>query len=239
MMPSDPNKTKTEQTISNGGSNSHGADKVPKTSPCKIECNDQTQQPYYGWNLRRTTPYQRANIAIMILIFIVTGTYAVFSYLQWDVLQSTLKLDQRAWMGITHIVATGEIGKPKSISIGFKNTGKTPAKYVNTIMTVDVIKWDAEPDFANIKHSHTDSREIVAPQQPITNTYDFTEHPEKQISDTQTLGIISGSMRVVVYGIVTYEDIFGIHHWIKYCSSLTGDGKTFSYYHKHNDTDND
>jgi len=66
--------------------------------------------------------------AVAALAIIV---YAIFSGLQWYIMQSSMKLDQRAWLGTTaNIKGVLEVGKPIFLSVGIRNTGKTPAKNV-------------------------------------------------------------------------------------------------------------
>lgn len=141
------------------------------SSDSTVKTHEQKHQTHYGWDIRRTTPYQRANIAIMILIFIVTGTYAYFSYLQWTVLHNSMKLDQRAWIGIININAIFEIGKPFDITIEYKNTGKTPAKNVTAVGVAEPVNHNNSPNFMSEQNIKRNTRGILARYNLWQNTY--------------------------------------------------------------------
>jgi hypothetical protein len=100
MMNTNPKKPKGEKKVSGGHSYSHGRDKISDAYKSTITTKGQEQQPYYGWNIRHTTPYQRINIVLVFLVFIVTATYAFFSYLQWHILRDTRDRTQRAFLFI-------------------------------------------------------------------------------------------------------------------------------------------
>ena len=137
-MPPYPTKPKSKQNIPDASDKSHGANKVPDASPSKIDTQNQTQKPYYGWNLRRTTPYQRLNAVIMALILFVTTTYAYFSYLQWQVLREQTQSANRAYvffngMDINKLCdsKTNKVYEWQFI-VKWENSGNTPARNART-----------------------------------------------------------------------------------------------------------
>jgi len=40
-----------------------------------------------------------------------------------------------------------------------------------------------------------------------------------------------------VFGRITYDDIFGKHHWVTYCLRLSDDRTQYQFCEEHNDTD--
>ena len=80
-----------------------------------------------------------SNDLVMSLIFVVTTIYAIFYGVQWNIMQSSMRLDQRAWIGSTIIKANVELGKPILAYVQFGNTGKTPAKEFASLVLCDIM----------------------------------------------------------------------------------------------------
>jgi len=223
-MHSDPNKPKTDQTIYNGSSNSHGAYKVLNTSSSKIERHEQTQQPYYGWNLRLTTPYQRANIFIMILICVVTGIYAYFSYLQWDILRKNMQTTLRAFVVLKGFEVIKHLD-PKTQKVThyiftpqWENSGNTPTR--NMVIYANV-KWGPTPlpedygfpDFG-------DQKNIPVVLGPHATVGGFP----LQVSIETIIAVKNKSSHLYLYGWAKYRDILEDtpEHITKFCWELIG-----------------
>jgi hypothetical protein len=141
MEHSKPDKPNAKQQKTDADISSHRV--IINTDTCKVVCQKQPQQT----NDDRHTTYERTNNRILAWILIVTSIYTVFSCLQWDIMRSSMKLEQRAWVGVNNISAIFEIGKPLDISIEFKNTGKTPARKLTVAGVLDPIEPDKIPDF--------------------------------------------------------------------------------------------
>jgi hypothetical protein len=178
-------------------------------------------------------------IAAISTSCVATFTLMLFisNVVQWNIMRSSMILEQRAWIGITTLsVVQFEVGKPIITQIGFKNTGKTPAKKVTISSVGEAVKSDSPPYFTKEeKDGLEESKGIVTPQQEIGVI--FNDSRQIPLSDIGFKGIISDIARLYMHGIVKYDDIFGHHHWITYCYRLEPDGKHFSAYKEHNDTD--
>src|SRR5215472_9644037 len=75
--------------------------------------------------------------------------------------QEAMRLEQRAWVFVTETrVSELQTGKPLSIIVGFKNTGRTPAKNVQIATAIDFLPQGQAPE-PNLEK--TQSRGIIPP----------------------------------------------------------------------------
>jgi hypothetical protein len=234
MMQPDPHKAETEQTVSDRNHDAHGSDEVPDPGQGTIRPHKEEHQPYYGWNLRYTTPYQKANIAIMLLICAVTAIYAYFSYLQWVVLHNSMKLDQRAWVGVSGVTANVKNDEPATFSIKIKNTGKTPANNVTGICRFEIVPQNGFPDFTKLRSLSGETKNIIPPLHDVTLTFDTGFCITNDVINQVT----NGMMQTYIYGVIRYHDIFGYRHWTTFCYYFSPDMTKYYPYKEHNDIDN-
>ena len=151
-----------------------------------------------------------------------------------------MKLDQRAWMGVTSVLGKPEVGKELVITIYFKNTGKTPARNVNITWVGEPVRRNGTPDFAIENHEKRESRGIVAPQAEVsaTGVGPVLSTPDRKLDEATLKAINGGKFLIYVHGILEYDDIFEKHHWITFCYWLTPGGNNYNLCKEHNDTDN-
>jgi hypothetical protein len=140
--------------------------------------------------------------------------------------------DQRAWLAVVDVQGSKpEAGQPFTNKVEVRDTGRTPAKNV----AVDGI-FIAYPK-----------------QMPLDFNLGLTEHKLGVLSpggDRSILSRLGASdkltqaeidqfkvMDIYAYGIIRYDDIFGGHHWITYCSQLSDDRSAYTFCAQHNDTD--
>lgn len=154
-----------------------------------------------------------------------------------DKAESRSRLDQRAWMGIESISGKPEVDKPFIISIKFKNSGDSPAKNAKIQTWNQIDKSDIPPRFDVVgqRIKGMDSTGIVAPGGHVISS--IKVYSGEPITKTVFDSINNGERSVFVFGMLTYDDIFGQHHWITYCYCLTPGGDKYIAYKKHNDTD--
>ena len=63
-------------------------------------------------------------------------------------MQAVSRLERRAWIGISDVKASKlEVGQPVLISVGFTNTGKTPAKKLTIVSNFAVARNGEKVDF--------------------------------------------------------------------------------------------
>jgi hypothetical protein len=140
---------------------------------------------------------------------------------------------QRAWIAVVSVHGTKpELNKPFSAIVDVKDTGLTPAKNVIT-----------DSAFAGYPKG-----------MPVNFDFGLSEHKlgilspggDRAITSSlgdSTKGIDQASvdqfapLNIYVYGIIRYDDIYGFHHWITYCSQLSDDRSQYNFCEQHNDTD--
>lgn len=147
--------------------------------------------------------------------------------------QTAMEIDQRAWVGITGVEPLS-LEHPQ-IRITFKNYGKTPALHI-----VQKANWKpvspTEPfDPAAIIRADAPipGMKVLTPDIPATLGQTLANPTPQQASD-----ILSEHLIFCVFGELTYDDVFGKHHFLRFClrSSPSAHG-SFSAEHAYNDAD--
>jgi hypothetical protein len=149
--------------------------------------------------------------------------------------KSSAELDQRAWMGIAWISGKSEVGKQLTITVSFKNTGRTPAKKVRIRSVAEGIPKNEFPNFAKEKTVVQESKGIAFPQAEIFATLPLSKY--KNLEENTLKAIMNADTIIYVYGILEYDDIFKRHHWITFCYYLRPNESRYGAYKEHNDTD--
>jgi hypothetical protein len=180
------------------------------------------------------------------LIFLAIVTQAVIYVLQWHAMQSQLnemrkstQLDERAWIGITRIGGSPEVDKPWIATVTFKNSGKTFAKRVKTMIGGNVGPIQDAPKFFLEDNQKSWEREIESIVAPNTETFahiavgGFNKLTQKQVDQ-----IMKGELTVFIHGRVIYRDIFDCEHWLTFCGTYEARTGSFTPCDKHNDSDN-
>lgn len=147
--------------------------------------------------------------------------------------QEAMRLEQRAWVFVTE-TRVGELqaGKPLSIIIGFKNTGRTPARNVQIATCIDALPKGHVPE-PNLEK--TQSRGIIPPNGTLFVTIGAGRKNAEGVTEQGLQAILSGDLVVWVYGTTTYEDIFETRQATMFCYMLQPDGKTFGAADMYND----
>jgi hypothetical protein len=143
-------------------------------------------------------------------------------------------LDQRAWVAVSDIRATNlAIGQPFVVTVVFKNTGKTPAEQMKVASVIDPVAEGQKPDFADPKAI---SRGLLPPNAEANVRLDATSKSASGITEAGFDQVNAGKLVIYAHGRVTYDDVFGCHHWATFCYFLHN-GSSFGVYQEHNDTD--
>ena len=221
-----------------------GRKNSPITNRNENGTDDKQRKNWLGWIQAIST----------IAIVFITAFYTYYARQQVKetgraiaLTDASIKLDQRAWIGVTSVSGKPEVGKQLTITVTFKNTGKTPAKNTNIAAVVEPARQNKAPDFTIENRVRRESRGLVTPQGEtfsilvIANEYS----PSGELNDAALKDITEGKLRIYAHGIVEYDDVFRTHHWVTYCFYLNPSGKTgkgysgYSACKEHNDTDND
>jgi hypothetical protein len=142
-----------------------------------------------------------------------------------------MRRDQRAWVSVPSVNGTKPaVGEKLQFAVHLTNTGRTPARNVVVHPGDEIVGRGVEPNFS------TETKDIrlgiLSPGSERTYENFVPELTKEGIESLkkQTLS---------VHGTVTYDDIFGCHHWITYGAYLVDDWSKYAFYSEHNDTDND
>jgi hypothetical protein len=156
------------------------------------------------------------------------GAYVTVAALQWRGQITALRVDQRAWINISVGQAPLIEGKQIEMPIRVTNSGKTPAFNVQGVIVVNLLGVGEEPDF-DYKSGHPFYAIDVGaaiPNSPanfsfpVLPKYRTPQEPLAPVLDNSaiTQGIGTGKLYIAVHSKVTYDDVFGTHHWTTFCS---------------------
>lgn len=151
--------------------------------------------------------------------------------------QAQMRLDQRAWVGITGVdVKILAVNKRFVYGGAVQNFGKTPAiKTTMLFMYKSILKGTK----LTLDYPHS-----VVPQSIFTippgvqHPFGGVENPtDTPISQAQLDAISSGETTLYIYGDLEYHDIFQRHHYSHICAWVDRDLKTTHPCKFYNDTD--
>jgi hypothetical protein len=155
--------------------------------------------------------------------------------------QTSMRSDQRAWVGVKDIRGLPQVGQSWEVVIIFHNSGKTFAQNISAYAFHEPVKRGGQPTFSYV-HDRKLSGGLISPGADyhvrliLTRSKNGTGQPAPL---TQPLAddIDSGEHRVYVHGIINYDDVFGVHHWVSFCYFWDTETRGFGAYSDHNDTD--
>jgi hypothetical protein len=123
--------------------------------------------------------------------------------------------------------------QPIAAPVELGNSGKTPASHVTGDVVAELLAPEEEPTFVYTKgHPRSHIAEItILPNQQMHFSAEVlkrgkgTPRPVLYTSDIQKL-VEAGKLLIVIHGSLTYDDVFGVHHWMHFCS-FGGSGNVF------------
>jgi type II secretory pathway pseudopilin PulG len=150
------------------------------------------------------------------------------------------RLDQRAWVAFVGISGIPAVNETLQVSVKARNNGKTFAK--NFQMYVYFLDTPAgqTPDFSEDDKPHPGSSIFVlSPNGEWGSNTNVMQGitPTGKVTQEQIDNWKSGKRTFFVCAKLTYDDIFGVHHWTTFCNQLTTDF-VYRAYEQHNDADN-
>lgn len=174
-----------------------------------------------------------------VLMTLFTGLLVLSSYLQWQAALAAIRdthrsfeIGSRAWVvpkeahvkptvpDTPHhgIVTDGEglkDSRSPAVSVALVNAGHSPALHLVSVFRIDIRPTlPDDDDRGNITPlpDKSNSGVVLAPESNIVLAHGqlFTEEQYQNIK--------SGKTYFVIYGIVTYDDIFNTRHETRHCS---------------------
>lgn len=142
------------------------------------------------------------------------------------------RADQRAWVGV---VEAGLGGPPSGLQIVVENSGKSPARNVLQAAGWKRVPHDTVIDVeAEVSKRHPTTQGVLQPN-ARRNLGPLDETTPKQ---EEVAAVDLGSFDFYVFGLLTYDDIFGASHRTKFCMKMVvKSGGSFAPYGDYNDAD--
>lgn len=136
--------------------------------------------------------------------------------------RDSIRLDQRAWMALETIEGKIVADQTLRVSVRWTNSGKTPAVKTKGLISIRAFKAGVEPDMSFVNVEGLPSTGLVAPNQHFRQNTTFTDIRDGvrvlyKFSAAEIDAFKAGKMFMYAYGRVTYDDMFGCHHWVRYC----------------------
>ncbi len=148
------------------------------------------------------------------------------------------RTDQRAWIDlIISAPPAFQADQPFSTNAQVKNLGKTPAKNIQMGDAFEGLSAQTTYSFDHAKLTMT-RMGMLPPQGPALRPVEITPGKPHEILGQGRFDAISrGSIVLFYWGLVTYDDVFGIHHWLKFCYIYNVPHSQFDLCAIHNDID--
>ena len=155
------------------------------------------------------------------------------SFMQTYLMRKAMRVDQRAWISVPFPTNFPLSGVSIPVVTQITNSGKTPAKDVQGDVIATVVKKGEKPALGDFSvghaHDHLYAGGVVFPGYPvptnIINVVHYGPGSREIIVPDESLrqDIANGNRFIIVFGRITYDDVFGIHHWTQFCTG-TGPG---------------
>ncbi len=146
--------------------------------------------------------------------------------------------DQRAWVGVESVILTPmEAGAPLSITVHFKNVGKTPALKVRP--SIDLLTRDKalSPGDLVKEHNHRSAdKDSDAAMFPGANKY-LPANIAEPLTPIVIEQFQKGLFFIYVIGTIKYEDVFGNKRQTRISQTYSGAVGAFHTNDAHNDAD--
>ena len=148
-----------------------------------------------------------------------------------NAIQGQTQVTERAWLsiGITNILESGNIVVPDKrflMRVSVQNKGHTPALNVKVATFRKVIAIQngkfVPPPFISKASDFMRKLGVITPQSASFNDY------PAYFDKIAWQRVVNDTNRPLVYGEVTYDDVFSVHHWLRYCYRLVGAALTLT-----------
>jgi hypothetical protein len=157
--------------------------------------------------------------------------YAVVNFLQWHDANRNFRIDQRCWEKIEVIRNAGSkiaidwaAGKQITVPLRISNSGKTVALQNNLTVFVEVLSPSESPNLRHVGQQHAIGFHSFTGAFFPNEVQDFQVprlNPDDGTSELTTDAEAADQTKyIAVYGIVEYDDVFGKHHWTKFCHPI-------------------
>lgn len=204
---------------------------APEGATVTVNQEDKRQSTRSCW--KRPTSWNIIFNGILALTTVFLGCIA------YQQLKSS-NLDQRAWVGPTSFIHPGggavyfREGSQPSFGVVITNNGKTPARNIRVKIQRNTFPKGTPFDAKYFDEGGPESTAVLFPNQ----TFNLTTGSEARPLTARLVEMITTEEFILyVYGMVTYEDVFGVKHRTTFCGYLTPDLTTFKTCSTYNEID--
>jgi hypothetical protein len=150
-------------------------------------------------------------------------------------------LDQRAWVAPDLLDGKAELGKPYTITILIKNTGKTFANhFIGFVGWTTIQISDPDPDFDSLLIAEGVSNQSVILLSPngggVTQSLTIPKGGSK-LTDDDIQNFNDPTRIFFFFGKLTYSDIFKCTHWTTFCYRAFPNTGIYRVHYSHNNAD--
>jgi hypothetical protein len=196
-------------------------DSVPPSSSVASEIESRPSTPPNAGHCHYegTPRYMR----IFEIIAVLSGVaYAIITACLWRDAHHNFRVDERAWVSVVtppnySLDSNGRIVVVSQV----QNVGKTPARIVEGKAMGIIRRQGDDPNFsAEIKPPYTALHFPALFQNvPGPVVFPILHYFADQPIPASQAEVADGKSNIFVYGQLTFDDIFGNHHWTHFCVS--------------------
>lgn len=173
------------------------------------------------------------------VIALSAGTYTIFAILQWNVMakqaelmEATLEVSQRAYVFPKHVrMKQFQMGKRLVVEVEVENSGNTPALNLSGTLHFRAIE-SALPDISDYGEPADGFTSVSVLPAHVSSIRMVSGRAE--LSERHVVSIEGGNLRVYVYGILRYQDIFGKQRESRFCGLYDPPTGLFKACERHN-----
>jgi hypothetical protein len=170
----------------------------------------------------------------LVGVVVYAGLAAWQGFLMRDAIQTqekALNADQRAWIRPDYTFSSPPFpppptipGTPISLPFSAVNTGKTPARSVETTVVIDIFTLDDHPSFGDYSDrvgTIMITNGLMFPQSPrgesVTASQGKNPSRAAKLTEETIQLLYQKKAYLAIYGQITYYDVMGHHHWVHFC----------------------
>jgi hypothetical protein len=196
--------------------------------------------------------FRKWSLRFSAALVLIGAAYSFFAARQWLTMRDQVyemkqskylaRLDQRAWVAVWQISGQPELDKPWHVVITAKNSGKTFGKKFFIVARYRIKELaDPDPDFAaeekeeRAKRQFGNAGNVISPNEDLSMILNVNDG-ERMTQDVINY-VKSPTIMLLVFGKITYLDIFGCDHWTTFCFRWHAEDGSYEGYGSFNDAD--
>jgi len=218
----------------------HQSEEGPLLRETRAQQTEPTKPSWY----RRIFGLRNSNGWIAFFTLILTcaaiGQWVVM-HRQWQTMEQTLRIDQRAWVGIKTFTLTQlEANKPLRVDLSLTDAGKTVGVVNSTIAAIhpafgedDIEKYVASREWQQIERQRSNTPTVPSVMFPNLE-FVLPLVSSGPVTQEQFTMIQSGNIFIYVLGEIYYTDIFHTNRSTGFCVFYSPTFQRFQMCRHHN-----